>query len=112
MKMRIDELREKAGKDARHFVDFPEVIFFDELADHLSELFGCEITEFEADGVFAVWVEFEYRDQKFFVDNAMGDYRFFVEDPQCEEDILMEIANHMRLLLERQTPGEISELDH
>ncbi|MDH3494597.1 MAG: hypothetical protein OEM82_13660 [Acidobacteriota bacterium] len=110
--MRIDELREQRNEKARHFVDFPEVIFFDEMADHISQLFGCEITEFEADGVFAVWIEFEYRDNKFFVENKLGDYRFFVEDPKCEENILMEIAEHLRLILEKGTAEDISVMDH
>lgn len=110
--MRIEELRDKLNDDARHFVDFPEVIFFDEIADHIDGLYGSEIVEFEADGVFAVWIEFTYRDNKFFVDNAMGDYRFHVEDPKCDDNILLEIAEHMRLLLEKPSADEISGMDH
>ena len=68
---------------------------------------GCEITEFEADGVIGVWIEFEFRGNKFFVDNQMGDVRFFVEDPKCEEEILIEIADHLRKLLERERKPEL-----
>ena len=110
--MRIDELKESLNDNARHFVDFPEVIFFDEMADHLALLPGSEITEFEADGVFAVWIEFEYRENNFFVDNIMGDYRFFVEDPKCEEDILLEIAGHLRSIIEKPDAAEESALNH
>ncbi len=98
--LRIDELKAKMNPEARHFVDFPEVVFFDEMSDHIEKLPGCEISEFEADGVFGIWIEFEFSGHKFFVDNAMGDFRFFVEDPKCDESILLEIADHLRSMLE------------
>lgn len=86
---------------SRHFVDLPEVIFFDELADHVEELDGAEITEFLTDGVIEMWLEFEYREYKFSVNNRFGDYLFFVADADCPEEILLEIVNHFRALLER-----------
>ena len=100
--MRIDELREKMSSDARHFVDMPDVIFFDELSDHLEELPGYQLNEFEIDGVVGLWIEFEWAGNKFFVDNLPGDYRFYVEDPKCEEGVLLEISNHLRSLLEKK----------
>ena len=99
--MSIDELRENMNDNARHFADLPEVVFFDELTDHISDLNGAELTEFEADGVVGVWIEFNFRENKFFVDNKLGDYRFFVEDPKCEEEILLDLAAHLRKLLEK-----------
>ena len=113
MMMRIEELREARDPNSRHFVDLPEVVFFDQLADHIGELPGAEIREFEADGVIAVWIEFGYRGHTFFVDNALGDYRFWVEDPKCEESILLDLAAHLRRLLEKDQTGfadEIQEL--
>jgi len=86
---------------SRHFVDMPEVVFFDELADHVEELDGAEITEFITNGVVEMWLEFEYRGQKFSVNNQLGDYWFFVENPECPEEILFEVIDHFRQLLER-----------
>ena len=63
---------------------------------------GHWIFEFEADGVLKLWLEFEFANNKFFVDNALGDYRFYVEDPKCDEDILLELASHLRSLLEKR----------
>ena len=83
--------------------------FFDEFVDHISSLSGCEITEFEADGVVRVWIEFSYRENRFFVDNNLGDFRLFVEDPECDENILFEIADHLRLLLEKPG-GNVEEI--
>jgi len=106
--LRIDELKEKLKSEPRHFVDLPEVIFFDDLSDHIEELFGAEIVEYEIDGVVGIWIEFAFREHMFYVDNHLGDFRFFVTDPKCPDEILMEIANHLRLLLEKGA-GVISD---
>lgn len=90
----------KINDGSRHFVDMPEVVFFDELADHVEKLDGAEITEFITDGVVEMWLDFEYRGHKFSVNNQLGDYWFFVENPQCPEEILLEIIDHFRQLLE------------
>ena len=109
MTILIDELKKDLPADARHFVDFPEVIFFDEVRDHVKDLAGTKITEFEMDGVFEMWLEFIFRENKFFINNRFGDYWFYVEDPRCSEEILLEIAGHFRKLLETQE-SDIPEL--
>ena len=96
-----DLLDRKMSDGSRHFVDMPEVVFFDEFADHAEELEGAEITEFLTDGIVEMWLEFDYRGHKFTVNNQLGDYWFFVEDPNCPEEILMEVIDHFRQLLER-----------
>lgn len=112
--MLIEELKETYLKDnARHFVDFPEVIFFDDFYDHVEELYGTEIERFEADGTVAMWLEFTFRGHRFFVSNKFGDYQFYVEDAKCPEDILLEIADHFRRLLEKDdsATGETEYLE-
>jgi hypothetical protein len=96
-----DLLENKIKNGARHFVDMPEVVFFDDVADHVEDLDDAEITEFETDGVVEMWLEFEYRKHNFFVTNQLGDYQFYVEDADCPEEILLEIATHFRRLLEK-----------
>ena len=86
---------------SRHFVNLPEDVFFDELADHVEELDGAEITEFITDGVIEMWLEFDYRGQQFSVNNQFGDYWFFVKDADCPEEILFEVIDHFRQLLDR-----------
>ncbi len=94
-----DLIDAKMNDGSRHFVDMPEVVFFDELADHTENLEGTEITEFITDGVVEMWLEFEFRKHKFSVNNQFGDYWFFVQDPNCPEEILLEIINHFSKLL-------------
>jgi hypothetical protein len=96
-----DLLENKLNAGARHFVDMPEVVFFDELYEHAENLPGVEIIEFLMDGTLEMWLEFKFRGNKFFIGNNYGDYWFLVEDPECDEEILLEIAAHFRKLLER-----------
>jgi hypothetical protein len=99
--MLSDLLEKKLKSGARHFIDMPEVVFFDDLYEHAENLDGAEIIAFETDGTLEMWLEFEFREHKFFVGNKFGDYWFLVENPQCPEDILLLIAAHFRRLLER-----------
>lgn len=93
---------EEIMKDgSRHFVNMPEVVFFDEFCEHTEKLEGAEITDFAADGIVEMWLVFEFRGHKFSVNNQLGDYLFFVENPECPEEILLEIIAHFRKLLEK-----------
>ncbi|MFV0389279.1 MAG: hypothetical protein ACK5NT_11060 [Pyrinomonadaceae bacterium] len=96
----IDELKAKMPENAFHFADFPEVVFFDDFADHLEELEGAEIIQFETDGTIEMWLEFTFKNQRFFVNTRFGDYWLFVQNPQADEAILLEVAEHFRQLLE------------
>jgi hypothetical protein len=96
-----DLLENKMNDGSRHFADLPEVVFFDDFADYVEELDGAEIVEFLTDGVVEMWLDFEFRGHKFSVNNQFGDYWFFVEDSDCPEEILFEVIDHFRLLLER-----------
>ena len=96
-----DLLELKMNDGSRHFVDLPEVVFFDDLADHVEEMDGAEITEFLTNGVVEMWLEFEFAGHKFSVTNHFGDYWFFVQDAACPDEILLEVIDHFRKLLER-----------
>lgn len=107
--MLIEDLKDRYTKNARHFVDFPEVIFYDAFANHVEKLFGAEIIRFEVDGTIEMWLEFTYSENRFFVNNKFGDYQFYVEDEKCPDFILLEIADHFRQLLEKNE-SEAQEL--
>jgi hypothetical protein len=97
--MLSDLLENKMKDGSRHFVDMPETVFFDEFADHVEKLEDAEITEFLTDGVVEMWLDFEFQGHKFSVNNQLGDYWFFVEDPDCPDEILLEVIDHFRQLL-------------
>jgi len=96
-----DLLEVKMTDGSRHFVDLPEIVFFDEIYEHTEELDGAEIIEFITDGVIGMWLDFQFRGHKFSVTNQFGDYWFFVENPECPDEILIEIIEHFRQLLEQ-----------
>ena len=98
MTIKLPDFRTCDG--SRNFAEFPETVFFDVLRDHAAKLKGALVTEFITDWVTEAWLDFEYCGQKFSVNNEFGDYWFFVEDPNCPDEILLEVAEHFRGLLE------------
>lgn len=79
---------------SRHFGDVPEIVFFDAMREHLKRLNGASETEFISDMVTEMWMDFEYKDNKFSINNQMGEYWFFVENPDCPDAILTEVVEH------------------
>lgn len=86
---------------SRNFADLPETVFFDELRNHLAIFTGAKETVFLTDWVTEVWLDFEYRGEKFSINNQSGDYWFFVQNPNCSDEILLEVFEYFRKLLER-----------
>lgn len=68
--------------------------------DHVSRLEGAELTGFITDEVTEAWVDFLYAGHKFSINDAPGDYWFFVTDPSCNDSILNVVAAHFSNLLE------------
>lgn len=99
--MLSDLLEIKMTDGSRLFVDLPEVVFFDEFYEHTEKLDDVEITEFIIDGIVGMRLDFEFRGHKFSVTNQSGDCRFFVKNPDCPDEISIEIIEHFRKLLEQ-----------
>ena len=85
---------------SRHFADLPETCFFDKLREYAPTLAGVTETGFITDWVTEVWLDFDFCRHQFSINNQHGDYWFFVEDPECPEQILRAVLDHFRLLLE------------
>lgn len=78
----------------RNFADLPESVFFDELREIAGKLEGSVEKQFVTDWVTEVWLDFEYRGHLFAINNQMNDYWFFVEKPECPDEILLEVIEH------------------
>lgn len=89
---RLFDFRMKDG--SRNFADLPETAFFDELRVHAATLSGAVETGFATDWVTEVWLDLEYRGHRFSINNQMGEYWFFVNEPDCPDDILADIVRH------------------
>jgi len=84
---------------SRHFGDLPQTVLWYQLRDHISHLDGATVTNFVTDGITEAWINFSYRGHKFSVNDQFGDYWFFVEHPECPDEILESILNHCQVPL-------------
>ncbi len=85
----------------RHFAELPETVFFDVLREYAATLEGSSETAFVTDWVTEVWLDFDFSGHKFSINNQMGEYWFFVQDPDCSDEILGKVREHFRILLEK-----------
>ena len=79
---------------SRNFGDLPESIGWHQLRNHIEHLDGAQITGFLTDNITEVWIDFTYRGHQFSINNQFGDYWFFVENPQCSDEILDAVLRH------------------
>ena len=85
---------------SRHFGELRETTSWYELHDHIKGLRGASEVTLLTDHVTEAWIDFTYRGHQFSVNNQHGNYWFFVEDPQCPDDVLDAVMSHCKLLLE------------
>jgi len=97
--MNIQLLTRTTNDGSRWFAELPESRSWRELRDHLARLSGVYITKFLTDEVTEAWIDFAYRGHTFSVNNQFGDYWFFVREPGCPDDILIEVVSHCQPFL-------------
>jgi hypothetical protein len=68
--------------------------------DHAAGLEQANVTGFLTDSVTEAWIDFDYAGYKFNINDAPGDYSFFVNDPACPDTILQRVVDHFAALLE------------
>ena len=95
---------------SRHFGDLPQTVLWYDLRDHIQRLDGASVTDFVTDHVTEAWIDFSYRGNNFSVNDQFGDYWFFVEDPNCPDEILKAVLSHCEQLLGRQNANGVREL--
>ena len=84
---------------SRHFGDLPQTASWYELRDHIATLDGAEVTGFITDHVTEAWIDFDYAGHHFEVNDQYGDYWFFVDDPECPDEILERVLAYCAILL-------------
>jgi hypothetical protein len=89
----------KMHDGSRNFATLPQATSWSALRNHLEQLEGLVETAFLTDHVTEAWLDFEFLDHTFAVNNQFGEYWFFVRDPECDEAILRTILEHARRLL-------------
>lgn len=84
---------------SRHFANFPETVSFERLREIVKQFEGTHEISFITDNVTEVWLDFAYKGHKFSINNQNGDYWFFVEDPACLNEILLEVVEYFERFL-------------
>ncbi|MHC5036626.1 MAG: hypothetical protein ACYTHM_04875 [Planctomycetota bacterium] len=84
---------------SRHFADLPQTELWGKVRKHVKALPGANLSGFITDWITEAWIDFSYKNHKFTINDQYGDYWFFVEDPECPEEILREVRNHFAGLL-------------
>ena len=72
--MKCNLLNLTMNDGSRKFAEIPETVFFDELREFAKSLEGAKETGSLTDWVTEVWLDFEYREHKFTINNQFGDY--------------------------------------
>ena len=99
MPVKLFDFRLKDG--SRNFADLRETVYYDELRRIARKLDGARETRFLTDWVTEVWLDFEYRGEKFAINSQLGDYWFIVENPACPDQILLEVVEHFQKFFEQ-----------
>lgn len=95
----------RAADGSRHFACLPQTQMWTKVRDHIDSLSGAVLTTFVCDNITEAWIDFTYRDHNFTINDQYGEYWFFVQDPVCPNEILDEVVQHFRLLLNEHGPA-------
>ena len=90
---------------SRWFAELQQTVLWQGVRDHVEKLSGAKLTGFLCDNVTEAWIDFRYRGHSFTVNDQNGEYWFFVSDPTCPDEILLEVLDHFGQIL-RSTKGE------
>ncbi|MBI3200304.1 MAG: hypothetical protein IT377_22300 [Polyangiaceae bacterium] len=96
-RQRLIDVRMHDG--SRHFGGLPEHAGTEPAEWHVLEaavpaLAGAKLTSFVTDHVTEAWIDFEWRDQRFAINNQLGEWWFFVHDPTCPDELLEAVLAH------------------
>ena len=92
-------LDHRAHGGARRFASFREGVPPERLRAHLGRLAGLSLGEFLTDRMTEAWIDFTYRGYDFTVNNQVGQFWFFVDQPDAPASVLEEVTAHVSKLL-------------
>jgi hypothetical protein len=84
---------------SRHFGDLPQTALWQEVRDHVGNLPGARLMGFVTDSITEGWIDFVYEGHEFSINDQFGEYYFFVKDPACADETLLEVLAHFGQLL-------------
>jgi len=92
-------LNDRMYDGSRHFSMLPQTVLWDQVRNHITSLPGATVTSFVCDGITEAWIDFTFQGHSFSINDQLGDYWFFVQDPECPDPVLQEVVAHFERLL-------------
>ncbi|MCK6531485.1 MAG: hypothetical protein L6Q84_00830 [Polyangiaceae bacterium] len=89
---------------SRHFGSLPEHLGAEPpewhvIRDAVPALAGAALSDFVTDEVTEAWIHFQWRGQRFAINNQHGEWWFFVDDPSCPDALLAAVLEHFETAL-------------
>ena len=97
--MTLVDVRMQDG--SRQFAALPEAITWESLRDHIAALADAKITGYLTGQVTEAWIDFTYQGYGMTINNQLGEFWLFVDDPNCPSSILADVASHCEKALSR-----------
>jgi hypothetical protein len=82
--------------DRLQFLHLPTSISWDELIASIRKLEKTKIKTFLPDHINGSWLDFSFSSYEFSINDQLGTYWFFANDPSCPEDILLQLTLHFK----------------
>lgn len=100
---RICDVRMDSG--SRNFAGFRRSCDWHAIRNQVELLPGAVVTAALCDYMMEGFVDFRFRGEEFSVHGQVDDCWFFVANPDCDEEILLEVAEHLERLLGSESSG-------
>lgn len=94
--MKVDYLDQRMEDGSRLFAIIRDPMSWADLKSHLKQMENLEILHFVSDGMVEGWLDFRYFGHQFSINDPMGEFWVFVDDPSCPSFILGELMTHFR----------------
>ena len=80
-------------------VTYLKTVLWYVLRDHIKSLDDAAVTGFVTDNITEAWIDFSFAGYTFSINDQFGDYWFFVDNPNCPDEILQAVLSHCEVLL-------------
>lgn len=91
---------QRTADGSRHFAHLPQAASWTALRDRVALLPDAQLLNFVSERVAHGWLDFSFRQHRFLINARKGQFHLFVDDPQCPDLILFQVASHFETLLE------------
>lgn len=89
----------RANDNSRIFAEMPVTCTSFLLRLHIRKLRGAKFKDYLTDNLTTSWTDFSYCEYEFSINVQFDEYWFFVNDPNCSDEILQKVADHFAQII-------------